>query len=320
MIINKDEFEDIKVLVVGDVMLDEYVWGSVSRISPEAPVPIVEVESITHTLGGAGNVVNNIVAFGATPIICGLIGADSTGGVLMSDMSGANLDISGLIIDPTRPTTTKKRIMGNNYQVTRLDTESITKVTGTLFKRIMGFIKARMDEVNIVVISDYNKGIVTTELVRGILELANNRAIKVISDPQKDNFKCHKYVDLITPNLISVEWYYGFKIRSDKALTRAGRKLMYELKVGSVIITRGEDGMSVFKNKGEVIHIPSVAKKIFDVSGAGDTVISVLSLGLSAGLSLEEAAIMANEAAGVAVGKMGTSTVSVEELKLGDKT
>ena len=309
-----NKFKDVRVLVVGDVMLDEYIWGNVTRISPEAPVPIVEVSKTTQTLGGAGNVINNIASFGAKPIICGLVGADSVAGILMTKMSDLGLDIRGLIVDPTRPTTIKRRVMGNDSQIVRLDVENTDKINGDSVKRVLNFLKSSIDDVDIVIISDYNKGVITKEMVVEIVRIAKEKNIKVISDPQKNNFNCHKYVDLITPNLEEASYYCGFKIKDKRTLARAGRKLIVDLKIGSVIITCGEDGMSIFRNSAEVIHVSSTAKKVFDVSGAGDTVISVLALGLVVGLELEDAAKLANIAAGIVVGKRGTSTVSVEEL------
>ena len=309
-----NKFKDVRVLVVGDVMLDEYIWGNVTRISPEAPVPIVEVSKTTQTLGGAGNVINNIASFGAKPIICGLVGADSVAGILMTKMSDLGLDIRGLIVDPTRPTTIKRRVMGNDSQIVRLDVENTDKINGDSVKRVLNFLKSSIDDVDIVIISDYNKGVITKEMVVEIVRTAKEKNIKVISDPQKNNFNCHKYVDLITPNLEEASYYCGFKIKDKRTLARAGRKLIVDLKIGSVIITCGEDGMSIFRNSAEVIHVSSTAKKVFDVSGAGDTVISVIALGLVVGLELEDAAKLANIAAGIVVGKRGTSTVSVEEL------
>jgi len=311
--LEKNIFANKKILVVGDIMMDRYICGDVYRISPEAPVPIVNVESTIKVLGGAANVVHNLLTLGSKPLLCGVIGADSVGGELLNILSDLNLEMDGIIIDSERRTTIKTRIVGNDRQIVRIDEESKERIKDGNMERLIGLIEEHSRSIDGVIISDYNKGVISPLLMRRITEMIDLR-IFIISDPHKDNFGAHKYVNLIAPNKEEAGAFCGFEIKDEKALKFAVKKIFRELVCGAILITEGKEGMMLFKGVDEMIHIPTEAKEIYDVSGAGDTVVAALSLGLASGMDLEAAVRLANKAAGIVVGKMGTATVKIEEL------
>jgi D-beta-D-heptose 7-phosphate kinase/D-beta-D-heptose 1-phosphate adenosyltransferase len=310
-----EKFEGRKVLIIGDIMLDRYVWGTVNRVSPEAPIPIVDAENETETLGGAANVAHNIASLGADPILCGVIGADTFGGSVLNYLAGLEFRLDNILIDSTRPTTVKTRVVGNNQQIVRFDTESRTPINVNYTHNMVEFVKEYINKVDIIVISDYGKGVVSAGLMHEVSRIADDQGVTVIVDPQKDNFKRYRGVDIITPNKEEAGYYCGFKIRDKESLKFAANKILKEIPCGYALITLGKDGMALFHKGGKSLHIPATAKSVFDVSGAGDTVVGVLALGLAAGEDIEDAASMANKAAGVAVGKMGTAVVLPEELE-----
>lgn len=311
-----NKFKKARILVIGDIMMDKYIQGKVFRISPEAPVPIVNVKEETTTLGGAGNVINNLVSLGAKPIICGVVGADVYGGEILSRFSEMDLEIGGVVIDPNRPTTVKTRVIGNNYQVVRYDRESDAKLDIEAANIILNFIKSKLNFIDGIIISDYNKGVISSQFMHEFRKLLDKPApIIIVSDPQKSNFEAHKFINTLTPNKGEAGHYCGFNIKDEKTLKLAADKIFNEIHCRSLLITRGRDGMTLFDKDRNMTHIPTTAKKIFDVSGAGDTVISAFTLGLVSGMSMEEAAKLANVAAGIVVGKAGTATVSADELK-----
>jgi len=307
-------FKNKRILVIGDIMLDRYIWGSVSRISPEAPVPVVEVENETTTLGGAANVVHNLHTLGASPIICGMIGADIYGGQILTLLSDMQLDISGLITDSERDTTVKTRVVGNKIQVVRFDTESTKRISNQHMQRIIKFVENNLKSIDGIIISDYNKGVISPLLMHDIKEVVKD-SVFILSDPHKDNFRRSSNIDLITPNTSEAGAYAGFAIKNEKELEFVGKKMLEELQCKSVLITRSEKGMALFESNGDVTYIPTIAKKVFDVSGAGDTVIGVIALGISCGMDMQTACKIANVAAGIVVGKIGTATLTIKELK-----
>ena len=306
-------FDNVKILVVGDIILDRYIWGDVSRISPEAPVPVVDVNNETITLGGAANVVHNIIRLGAKAVLCGVIGPDTTGGKILSKASELGLEIDNILVDPDRSTTLKTRVVGGSQQIVRFDEESREKISDGNIRRLLDIIKERLKDIDGIIVSDYNKGVVTALLMSGIRDLIDPPMF-VISDPHKDNFKCHKYVNLLAPNKEEAGAFCGFDIKNEKDLKFAAKKMFYKLRCASLLITQGRGGMALFEDENKMIHIPTVAKDLYDVSGAGDTVVAALSLGLASGMDLEAAVRLANKAAGVVVGKMGTATINIEEL------
>jgi D-glycero-beta-D-manno-heptose-7-phosphate kinase len=313
-----DRFVNARILVVGDIIMDEYIWGNVTRISPEAPVPVVDVEHETKMLGGAANVIRNMVTLGARPILCGVVGDDKTGEEILSALGHMGLNTDGVVSETGRPTSTKTRIVAHNQQVVRFDRESRADVRPQNIQKLIDYIGGQLEAIDAIVVSDYGKGLVSGHLMMGMRELRrarSGRKIIMTVDPKTGNFEYYRGVDVITPNHHEAGIYCGFKILDEDALKRAGKKMVNDLNCRSVLITQGKDGMTLFERDGETTHIPTVAKKVFDVTGAGDTVIATISLGLAAGLDLKSAAILSNFAAGIVVGEVGTSAVRAEELK-----
>lgn len=313
-----DRFPKARVLVIGDIIMDEYVWGDVSRISPEAPVPVVEVKRETKMLGGAANVINNMTTLGAKPILCGVIGKDITGEIILNNIQKMGLRTDGIVVEQDRPTSIKTRVVARNQQVVRFDRESRKDIRSESIKEILNFIERNLDNLDAVVVSDYGKGVVSAPLMkelRGLVHSVPDGSVIIAVDPKTGNFEYYHGVDVITPNHHEAGAFCRFEILDEEMLNRAGKQIISELTCRSVLITQGRDGMTLFENSGEITHIPTVAKKVFDVTGAGDTVIGTFSLGLASGLDLKSAAILSNFAAGIVVGEVGTSTVSAEDLK-----
>ncbi len=310
-----DDLSDTKIVVVGDILMDEYVWGDVSRISPEAPVPVVEVKQETKMLGGAANVVNNIASLGGTPILCGVIGDDQTGTEIVNTMMQQGLRIDGIIRETGRPTSIKTRVVAHNQQVVRFDREVRTRLEDKSIDRILDFIRQIEGGYEAIIVTDYGKGVISTEMMEGLRKLLSNSKTLIAVDPKTGNFKFYQGVDVITPNHHEAATFSQTEIVDEESLVKAGDYMLNELKCGSVLITQGKDGMTLFERSGEISHIPTVARKVFDVTGAGDTVISALCLGLASGMDLKSAAVIANFAAGIVVGEIGTSVVGVEDLK-----
>ena len=310
-----DRFSGTRVLVIGDIIMDEYVWGDVSRISPEAPVPVVEVKRETQMLGGAANVIRNIATLGAMPLLCGVIGDDFTGKEIFNKIKEMGLTTDGMIIERGRPTSIKTRVVAHSQQIVRFDREVKATIRPESIKKLIQFIKKNLDKLDAVVVSDYGKGVISGLLMSGLRELVKGSSIKIAVDPKVGNFEYYHEVNVITPNHHEAGAFCHIDIVDDKTLVKAGRQMLETLNCRSVLITRGRNGMTLFENGGEITHIPTVAKKVFDVTGAGDTVIGTFSLGVAAGLDLKSAAVLSNFAAGIVVGEVGTSTVIAEDLK-----
>jgi D-glycero-beta-D-manno-heptose-7-phosphate kinase len=310
-----DRFHDARILVLGDVMMDEYIWGKVSRISPEAPVPVVAVNQETKMLGGAANVILNLATLGARPALCGVIGDDATGKEVLSEIEKAGLVSGGLIVEPGRPTSIKTRVVAHNQQVVRFDRESREKIKKETTERLLDFIERNLSSVDAVVVSDYGKGVVSPEVMKGLVQLTRSWKGIVAVDPKTGNFEYYHGVDVITPNHHEAGTYCGFEIEDEEALLTAGRRMLDNLECRAVLITQGQAGMTLFERDGAIHHIPTVARKVYDVTGAGDTVIGTLCLGLACGLDMRSSALISNFAAGIVVGEIGTSTVKAEELK-----
>ena len=311
-------FADSRVFVVGDIIMDEYLWGDVTRISPEAPVPVVDVKRETKMLGGAANVVHNLAALGAKPVLCGVVGDDSTGRSILEEIDKMGLVTEGILVDTERPTSIKTRVVAQNQQVVRFDRETRKDVSSENIRKLISFIKAHLDRMDAIVVSDYGKGVISGNLMadlRSVVRSEGKRSIVIAVDPKTGNFEYYHGVDVITPNHHEAGLFCRFEIVDEKSLISAGEMMLSKLGCRSVLITQGRAGMTLFENGGEIIHIPTVAKKVFDVTGAGDTVIGTFVLGLSAGLDFRSSAVLSNFAAGIVVGEVGTSTVSAEELK-----
>ena len=298
-------FENLKVAVIGDMMLDDYLIGSVDRISPEAPVPVVSVKEERFVLGGAANVVNNLATLGAKTICFGVIGEDFDGERLIKELSNKGIDTSNILKDKNRPTIVKRRVIGENQQLLRLDWEN------TFENQILIRFSNVIDELDAVILSDYNKGILTPNLVKSIINLCNEKNIIVTVDPKPKNAMNYIGATSMTPNRKEARECLNATDCED--IFEVGKKLQSKLKLKNLLLTRSEDGMSIFENDN-ILNIPTYAKEVYDVTGAGDTVISVYTLGCASKLSLNEAAKIANTAAGIVVGKMGTSTVTRDEI------
>lgn len=310
-----DKFPSSRIMVIGDMILDEYIWGDVARISPEAPIPVVDVTSETKRLGGATNVLNNIYSLGGKCIICGVVGNDEYGAYLIDRISELGISTQGIIADNTRHTSVKTRVVARNQQVVRYDRENQRPVDHAIMRRLLKSVEVQLNGIDAIIISDYGKGVVSSHMIKAIEEIISGSKIIVAVDPKPQNFMYYRGVDIITPNHHEATAFCGFKICDDESLERAGEYILDKLKCRSVLITQGKDGMTLFESGAEPCHIPTVAQKVFDVSGAGDTVISTLSLGLASGMNRESAALISNFASGIVVGEVGTSTVSAKELK-----
>jgi D-beta-D-heptose 7-phosphate kinase/D-beta-D-heptose 1-phosphate adenosyltransferase len=307
-------FPQASVLVVGDLILDHYVMGKVSRISPEAPVPVVHIESESLRLGGAANVFNNILALGGKADICGVIGADESGRLLMKELGAKRAGRGGVVIDPDRPTTRKSRVIAHNQQIVRYDIEGRHELKGALRRRILRYVESRLRDLSCVVVSDYAKGVVSAALMSEITRLAALRKVPVIVDPKVEHFGYYKGVTVITPNHLEATQASGLHGDDDQTINEAGMMIRQRLGCQSVLITRGERGMSLYEGDGLSWHLPTQARQVYDVTGAGDTVIGTLALALSAGATIKNGAILANHAASVVVGMRGTATVSPDQL------
>jgi D-glycero-beta-D-manno-heptose-7-phosphate kinase len=307
-------FREKRILVLGDMMLDRFIWGSVSRISPEAPVPVVEITRETTCLGGAANVAMNIRALGGCPIPFGVLGCDSEGERVTSEFRSLGAPVEGLVVDPDRATSIKTRIIAHHQQVCRTDREDRTPISAEIQKRLVASFRAALDGAEALIVSDYAKGLVTPRLMRELLPLAKSKGKVVCIDPKVSNMGVYRPATVITPNSLEAERASGVTIGNTRDLVRAGKKILRQTGAEHLLITRGEAGMALFESDTRVTHIPTVAREVFDVTGAGDTVISTLALGIAAGLTMLHAAILSNFAAGIVVGKLGTASVTPDEL------
>ncbi len=299
------------ILVIGDIMLDKYIWGNVSRISQEAPVPIVDVHDEYHSPGGAANTANNIASLGGNCYLMGIIGNDQAAKILMKEISKTKIDTSNIIMEDNYKTTRKVRIIGNNHQLLRIDYESKEYISRKLEQKFVSLMKNAIKQVDAVIISDYAKGMITKTLMDRVRVLAGKKII--IVDPKPKHKLFYRDVNLITPNNREACAMLKMEISNCENIKHIGTELARELNT-NVLITRGEKGMTLFDSTN-ISDIPTVAKEVYDVSGAGDTVAGAIGLALAAGASMQDAATIANHAAGIVVGKRGTATPTIEELR-----
>lgn len=302
-------FQNARILVLGDVMLDRFIWGSVRRISPEAPVPVVEVDSETQMLGGAANVLHNLIALGGKASVCGLVGSDPSGDQVLDLLEGLEVDCRGLVVCEDRQTTVKTRVVAHSQQVVRVDWESRRQCHQDDTVRILAHLEREIPLCDAVIVSDYAKGVVSQPVMSMLLERCRQQNKIICVDPKVSNMDLYLGASIITPNHYEAASAAGVSLDEEGYVQKAGRKLLEEMKAGNVLITQGERGMTLF-SKDKETHIPTAAQNVFDVTGAGDTVISTLTLGLAVGLETVEAAFLANLAAGIVVGEVGTSAVS----------
>jgi D-beta-D-heptose 7-phosphate kinase/D-beta-D-heptose 1-phosphate adenosyltransferase len=314
MHIDISKFENCHILVVGDLMIDEYLWGNTDRISPEAPVQIVLVESEEYTLGGSGNVVNNLVALGAQVSAVGVIGTGSNGKLLRGKLEQLGIDTQGIIEEPNRLTTKKTRILAAHQQVLRIDRETKREISDRTLEAVLRSAQKIIPDVDVVLIADYGKGLVTQSLISKLTETARNHGKLTIADPVGLDFSKYSGINAITPNKKEASWAAGVEIVDDATLFDAGRRLLQTTGIDQIIITCGKDGMVYFEPNAQPQKIPTKVRQVYDVSGAGDTVLALIGLAIASGYSFNEAAAVANTAAGIVVGKVGTATVSKKEL------
>ncbi len=307
-------FEKCRVLVIGDFMIDEYLWGNVERISPEAPVPVVSFTRENFTLGGAGNVVNNLLTLGATVIPAGVVGTGPNGKRLIQRLTEHGIDTQGMITESGRPTTRKTRVIAANQQVLRIDREITTAVSKPTLDQLSTFITKWIAQVDIILVSDYNKGVIQPSLVSFLTHCARQQGKMTIADPKGNDFSKYRGITILTPNQKEAAIATGIEIQDESSLLKAGAAICQTANLQALLITRGKDGMVLLQENSPLFQIHSEARQVFDVSGAGDTVLAVFGLAIASGASPENAASLANTAAGIVVGKLGTATVTRQEI------
>ncbi|MBN1661979.1 MAG: D-glycero-beta-D-manno-heptose-7-phosphate kinase [Deltaproteobacteria bacterium] len=318
-----ERFPKSKVLVVGDIMFDHFIWGRVSRISPEAPVPVVDVRAENFMLGGCANALHNIYSMGGQVYLAGVVGEDDMGAMLLRRFQNMKISTKGVVTESHRPTTIKTRVIAHNQQIVRFDRESCRPISESSIAKIIDYIKTLRNDLGAIVISDYEKGVVTKTLLDEIHHLFSGRGVIICVDPKKKDFSLYHGVDVIKPNHREAEWMLGVNdLNGNEAgkgfeIKRAVKKLLEQLDLKALLITRGEKGMTLFEAGAKLVqtNFATEAKEVFDVSGAGDTAIGVFALAAASGSTFKEAAYLANHAAGIVVGKVGISTVSRKELK-----
>ncbi len=307
-------FHGARILIFGDVMLDRFVYGTVERISPEAPIPVVRVERQADMPGGAANVARNIADLGAIAVLIGVVGEDAFATDLRAQLAKTPTIQAYLIADDSRPTSVKTRYVADGQQVMRADRESCAPVGSSVAERLLEAYSAQVDHVDLVVISDYAKGVLSAELTRNVIEVARARGKRIIVDPKSKDFSKYRGATLITPNRLELQQAAGEECVLDEEVAAAASRILEREICEFLVVTRGKHGMSVVGRHGFSVHLPTAARQVFDVSGAGDTVVAALALGLTVGGDVVEAASLANAAAGIVVSKRGTATVSPGEI------
>lgn len=302
-----------QIAVIGDVMLDRYFWGSVSRVSPEAPVPVIDLEEETYHLGGAANVAHNLQSLGIKPILCGCIGDDEPGNSFVRISEQAGISTKGLYVDKGRPTTVKTRIIGNNQQIARLDIEVRDKIHSEAENFIIKTISETKDLAGII-FEDYNKGTITEFMIYDVIAYAKINNIPVFVDPKFDNFFLFKDVTVVKPNKKEAAKALGIQIKTEEDVIRTGKELLERLNCNYVLLTLGKDGMMLFEKDGSISSVPTRARNVADVSGAGDTAIATLSAAIAGGANIRESAALANYASGSVCESPGIVSITIENL------
>ena len=306
-------FRRAKVLVLGDLMLDEFIWGKVNRISPEAPVPVVWAQSESVMPGGAANVANNVRALGGDVSLVGVIGEDAWGTTLLRELTSRTIETSGIIRLP-RPTTVKTRVIAHHQQVVRVDREERAPVPEAAVKRLIKTVEEQLDRTDALILEDYGKGVITRPLLEAVIPMARSRKKIITVDPKQEHFDLYRRVTALTPNRAEAGEAVGRELETDADVERAAKEILQRLACDALLVTLGEDGMHLFEQGGRHVRIPTVAQEVFDVAGAGDTVIAAFTLALASGASREQAARIANYAAGIVVGKVGVAVATPDEL------
>lgn len=302
------------IMVIGDLMLDHYIWGNVERISPEAPVPVVDVQEEKFKLGGAGNVANNLLSLGASVIMSSVKGNDPQGDTLLQILKENGIPIDRILTDSKKGTIVKTRIIAHTQQVARLDRENRAIISDELRKSIVDAVRDASSSIDAIIISDYAKGVVSRELIEDVVNATKHNGVLVCVDPKERNFPFYRDVNLITPNTKELSFGAGIKIETYEDLIQAANKIKSSLACETLLVTRGEHGMSLFDRDNGVVDIPAMARAVYDVTGAGDTVIACFTLALVSGATPREAAIIANTAAGLVVAEVGAASVPWERL------
>jgi len=309
-----NQFKSKKILVIGDLMLDHYLWGQINRISPEAPVPIVDVEKKEYRLGGAANVVNNISSLEATPLVVGIVGSDNEANILLDLFKQKNILDCFIIRDNSRPTTIKSRLFAANQQVMRYDEEKVHDLSSDVEQKIIQNIDNSIHKADAIILEDYNKGLLTPRIIKHSIEKANQLKIPITVDPKFQNFFEYKNCTVFKPNFQELQKNLGIEIKNKLQLESSVKRLFDKIKPEYLVITISEKGLLIFDKKQKTIQIPTFAREVFDVSGAGDTVISVLTLCLACNVDIETSTILANHAAGAVCGKRGIHPATVDDI------
>jgi rfaE bifunctional protein kinase chain/domain len=302
------------IAIIGDMMLDGYLWGDVTRVSPEAPVPVVEIDNEFFRFGGAANVALNISSIGGNPLPVGLIGNDRDGKMFLSLMDNADLNSDGIFIDKERPTTTKTRVIAGKQHVVRIDKESKDSIKSEFEQNIIEFLRSNIINIDAIILQDYNKGVLTENIIQTTIEIANENNKIITVDPKFINFRKYKNATIFKPNKKESEDILGIRIVTDKDITHAGKELLKLLNAKFVLLTLGDKGLALFQNGVEEIRIPTKARKVADVSGAGDTVIATITYALACGATIEEAAYIANYAGGLVCEEVGIVPIERDKL------
>jgi rfaE bifunctional protein kinase chain/domain len=310
----KNNFKGLKVAVIGDMMLDGYFQGVVKRISPEAPVPVVEVGNEFFRFGGAANVALNILKLGGNPLPVGVIGYDNDGTIFTSIVNELKIKSDGIFVDESRPTTSKTRVIAHNQHVVRIDKESKEYLSKKLQDRIFKYVEEHSDNLNAIILEDYNKGVLSASLIEKLIQLARSKGIIVTVDPKFNNFFFFRDVTVFKPNRKEAEDVLGMKIRTDQDISAAGSKILEKVNSRFVLLTLGEEGIAVFEKGKAERRMPTKARKVADVSGAGDTVISTLTMALAAGADIIEASYLANYAGGIVCEEIGIVPIELDKL------
>lgn len=310
----KEKFYGKKVAIIGDMMLDCYFWGSVNRISPEAPVPVVEIDNEFFRFGGAANVALNILKLGGTPLPIGVIGNDNDGEIFKNLLKESGIDSEGIVTDSNRPTTAKSRVIADGQHVVRIDKESKEYLINDSLKKLSSYLKDNINEIDAIILQDYNKGVLSIELIEDCIKTANSKNKIVTVDPKFNNFFNYKNVTVFKPNKKETEEALGIKIKTEEDIKNAGEKLIAKLNSQYLLLTLGEKGLAIFDQLNNFWRIPTKARKVADVSGAGDTVISTLTMALAAGADINTASYLANYAGGLVCEEVGIIPIEIDYL------
>lgn len=310
-----ERFSNVKVLVIGDVMLDRYWWGNVDRISPEAPVPVVCLKESTDTPGGAANVAANIAGLGATAHLIGVVGNDADAELTSAAIVRAGIATPSLIPIEGRRTTVKTRVVAHGQQIVRVDHETDGELSHDAEDVVLARIADDLDRTDVIVLSDYAKGFLTRRVLAETIRVSNEKGKPVLVDPKGKDYTKYSGASLLTPNKREAGEAASLENNDKEIVAKAGKKLMSELSIGALLVTQGEDGMTLFAKDAEPLHLGSLAREVYDVTGAGDTVIATLGVAVGAGFDLAEAAFLSNLAAGIVVGQIGTSSITAAELE-----